>query len=167
MARCSPRRASAASSINYRLSPTVKHPEHISDVADAFAWVVENLGKSGAGDNASSAATPPAGASRPCWPPTSRTSRHKLSLGNIRGVIPISGVFDVSWDRMKDIFGDEASRKTASPMTFVKTGMPPFLVFYAEKEIAALGKQAEAFGEAVKGVKGEIEVKMIKDRDHS
>src|SRR6266850_6787199 len=30
---------------NYRLSPSVQHPEHIKDVARAFAWTVRNISK--------------------------------------------------------------------------------------------------------------------------
>ncbi len=33
--------------INYRLSPGVKHPEHIKDIARAFAWTVKNIEKYG------------------------------------------------------------------------------------------------------------------------
>src|SRR5262249_49807203 len=29
--------------INYRLSPKVRHPSHIEDVARAFAWVTKNI----------------------------------------------------------------------------------------------------------------------------
>src|SRR5262249_58671805 len=32
---------------NYRLSPKVMHPEHIKDVARAFAWTVRNISKYG------------------------------------------------------------------------------------------------------------------------
>lgn len=32
---------------NYRLSPAVKHPEHVEDVARAFAWVNQNIAKAG------------------------------------------------------------------------------------------------------------------------
>src|SRR5205085_1182220 len=32
---------------NYRLSPTVQHPEHIKDVARAFAWTCKNVGHYG------------------------------------------------------------------------------------------------------------------------
>src|SRR5438874_2403382 len=32
---------------NYRLSPQVKHPEHIKDVARAFAWTHRNIAKYG------------------------------------------------------------------------------------------------------------------------
>src|SRR5437870_10766742 len=30
---------------NYRLSPAVKHPEHVKDVARAFAWLYHNIAK--------------------------------------------------------------------------------------------------------------------------
>src|SRR5262245_28514392 len=33
--------------INYRLSPQVKHPAHIQDVARAFGWTHRNIGKYG------------------------------------------------------------------------------------------------------------------------
>src|SRR5581483_10396907 len=32
---------------NYRLSPQVKHPAHVQDVAKAFAWTCANIGKYG------------------------------------------------------------------------------------------------------------------------
>src|SRR5207249_1271476 len=32
---------------NYRLSPGVKHPEHVRDVARAVAWTKKNIGKYG------------------------------------------------------------------------------------------------------------------------
>src|SRR5437016_6619 len=37
------RRGIGAVVINYRLSPAVQHPEHIKDVARAFAWTHKNL----------------------------------------------------------------------------------------------------------------------------
>lgn len=33
--------------INYRLSPQVKHPEHIKDIARAYAWVRNNIARRG------------------------------------------------------------------------------------------------------------------------
>ena len=34
-------------SINYRLSPKAKHPAHITDIANAIAWIVGNIDKYG------------------------------------------------------------------------------------------------------------------------
>ncbi len=56
---------------NYRLSPGVKHPEHIKDVARASPGRTRTSPSTAAGPTAfSSAATPPAGISSRCWPPT-------------------------------------------------------------------------------------------------
>ena len=57
--------------INYRLTDgkgTVKHPDHIQDVAKAFAWVKDNCGKYGGSrrTSCSSAGTRPAGTWSPC-----------------------------------------------------------------------------------------------------
>src|SRR5262249_46160664 len=92
--------------------------------------------------------------------------KNKLSQADIRGVVPISGVFVVGGDRLRNIFGDADSSKQASPQTHVRAKLPPFLVFYGEKEIAGLGKQAEVFGKVVAKLDNDITVKMIKDRDH-
>jgi acetyl esterase/lipase len=90
---------------------------------------------------------------------------HKLGLNNIKGVVPISGVFLIS-TRLSKIFGDEEACKAASPMTHVRAKLPPMLILYADKEIAGLGKQAEAFGEALTKAKSEAKVVMIEDRNH-
>jgi acetyl esterase/lipase len=152
---------------NYRLSPKVKHPAHIEDVALAFAWTVKNLPRRGGNVKQIYISGHSAGGHLAALLATDERylKTHKLSLANIRGVIPISGVFTIS-NRQSEIFGDEASCRQASPMTHVKPKLPPFLLFYADKELGALGKQAEASGKAVQAVKGDIVVKMIADRDH-
>jgi acetyl esterase/lipase len=155
-------------SVGYRLSPKIAHPEHIKDVAQAFAWVVKNLGKRGANLHQIYVSGHSAGGHLAALLATDEDylKTYKLSTENIRGVIPISGVFNVSSARMEKIFGDEASRKKASPQTHVREKLPPFLLLYADKEMGGLGKQAEAFGAALKKAGGKAEVKMIKDRDH-
>ena len=60
---------------NYRLSPAVQHPAHVEDVAKAFAWTVRQHRqvRRQEGASCSCAATPPAGTSSHCWPPTRST----------------------------------------------------------------------------------------------
>jgi acetyl esterase/lipase len=155
-------------SVGYRLSPKIVHPEHIKDIAQAFAWVFHNMGKRGANVKQVFVGGHSAGGHLAALLATddSYLKKYKLSAADIRGVMPISGVFDVSNERLKGTFGDEESRKKASPLTHVKKDLPPFLVFYADKEIAGLGKQAERFGKALKEAGATAEVKMIKGRDH-
>src|SRR5262249_20728636 len=47
IARCLAERGIVVVLPNYRLSPAVRHPEHIKDVARAFAWTYENVGQHG------------------------------------------------------------------------------------------------------------------------
>lgn len=91
-----------------------------------------------------------------------------MSLKDIKGCIPISGVFMVGGGKgASEIWGDDADlRKKASPMVHVAKDLPPMLIFYADKELGGLGKQAEAFTAAIKKLDGKVEVRMIKDRDH-
>jgi acetyl esterase/lipase len=151
---------------NYRLSPKVKHPAHIEDVARAFAWVVGNIAKHGGNPKQIYLSGHSAGGHLAALLATDESylKTHKLSLADVRAVVPISGVYTVGGERLARVFGEDG--KQASPMTHVKGKLPPFLVLYADKEMAGLGKQAEAFGEAMKKAGSDVEVKVIKDRDH-
>jgi acetyl esterase/lipase len=152
---------------NYRLSPAVKHPEHIKDVAKAFAWVHANLGKDGANLEQIFVSGHSAGGHLAALLASDESylKEHKLGLDAIRGVIPISGVFTIS-SRQQSTFGDADSCKNASPMTHVREKLPPMLILYGDKEANQLGKQADAYGAALEKVKADARVEVIKDRDH-
>src|SRR5262245_28423513 len=78
---------------NYRLSPDVRHPEHVKDVARAFAWCRKNLGRYGAAADQLFACGHSAGAHLVALlaGDESYLKEHGLSNKAIRGVIPISG----------------------------------------------------------------------------
>src|SRR5262249_62104794 len=60
----------------------------------------------------------------------------KRSQADIKGVIPISGVYVITPGRaFEHAFGkDEAAIKAASPLAHVKERLCPFCLIYAEKE---------------------------------
>lgn len=155
-------------SVGYRLSPQVKHPAHIQDVARGFAWTAANIGKYGGNPGVLFVSGHSAGGHLAALLATDDDylRAEKLSLSNIKGAIPVSGVFVVS-PRMKNIFGEDAEVcKKASPQTHARQGLPPFLIIYGDSEIAGLGKQAEAFAPALKEKKVETSILMGKDRNH-
>src|SRR5262245_1955269 len=155
-------------STGYRLSPKVKHPAHIEDVAKGFAWTVANIGKHGGNPEAIFVSGHSAGGHLTALLATDEDylKAEKLSLKNIKGAIPVSGVFVVS-PRLKNVFGDdEEVCKKASPQNHVREGLPPFLILYGDGELAGLGKQAEAFAPALKEKKVEATIVMGKDRNH-
>jgi acetyl esterase/lipase len=157
-------------STGYRLSPKVQHPAHIQDVAKGFAWTVANIEKYGGNKDAIFVSGHSAGGHLAALLATDDDylKAEKLSLKNIKGVIPVSGVYVIVVStRMKDVFGEDADVcKKASPQNHVSEGLPPFLVLYAEKDLGNLAKQAEAFAPALKEKKVEATLLMQKDRDH-
>src|SRR5207237_768975 len=95
--KCLARQGIGAVLINYRLSPAVKHPEHIKDVARAFAWTVKHTvgyggnpdelflcGHSAGGHLVSLLATE-----------TSYLTNEGVPISAIKGVIPVSGVYRI------------------------------------------------------------------------
>jgi acetyl esterase/lipase len=155
-------------STGYRLSPKVKHPTHIQDVAKGFAWTVANLGKYGGNPDAIFVSGHSAGGHLAALLATDDDylKAEKLSLSNIKGAIPVSGAFVVT-PRLKDVFGDDAEVcKKASPQNHVREGLPPFLVVYADNDLGNLGKQAEAFAPALKEHKVEATLVKGQDRNH-
>ncbi len=164
-------------SAGYRLSPRqgqearpgqVKHPGHIQDVAKGFAWTVANISKYGGDPGAIFVSGHSAGGHLAALLATDDDylKAEKLSLSNIKGVIPVSGVFVIS-PRMKNVFGEDAEVcKKASPQTHVRDGLPPFLILYGDGERNGLGRQAEKFAPALKEHKVEATVVVGKDRNH-
>lgn len=153
--------------VNYRLSPAVKHPEHTKDVAQAFAFARADLKKRGADVSQIYVSGHSAGGHLCALLATDESylKEHKLSLKDVKGCIPISGVFTVGG--RAEIWGDdEEMRKKASPMNHVAKGLPPMLLFYGDAEDKGLGAQAEKFGEALKKVGSKAEVRRITDRTH-
>src|SRR5262249_30245350 len=66
----------------------------------------------------------------------------------IKGVVPISGVYDVPNGVLTNVF-DKFGQK-ASPIRFVREDLPPFLIFYADKDMIGCDKApSEAFCKAL------------------
>src|SRR5262249_46008618 len=61
LARSLARQGVGVAVVNYRLSPKVMHPEHVKDVARAFAWTAKNVAKYGGGPQRVFWCGPPAG----------------------------------------------------------------------------------------------------------
>ncbi len=125
---------------SYRLSPEVKHPEHVKDVARAFAWLHANIAKhEGSADRLYVMGHSAGGhlAALLALDPT-YLDELKVPRGAIKGAIPMSGVYLVTalpadtkgiLKIMPDAFGsDREVCHAASPVTHVKNATCPFLV---------------------------------------
>jgi acetyl esterase/lipase len=157
---------------NYRLSPKVQHPEHVKDVARAFAWVQRNIRKyHGDPDRLFVCGHSAGGHLCALLATDDRYLRAEgLSRSAIKGVIPMSGVYkipDTSW-LFNQAFGPALeSRKDASPLEHVQAGLPPFLVIYADNELPYCGKDdAEAFVQALRAKQCKVRSVEVSERTH-
>jgi acetyl esterase/lipase len=155
---------------NYRLSPGVKHPEHVKDVARAFAWTCKNIEKYGGRPDQLFVGGHSAGGHLSALLAVDDTylKAEGLSADNVKGVIPISGVYEIGDKFLPAVFGkDEELHKKASPMYHVKGGLPPFLILYADKDLPGCDKdQAEAFAKGLNDKSTKATTLEIKDSNH-
>lgn len=145
--------------ISYRLSPEVKHPEHIKDVARAFSWVYQNIEKYGGRKDQIFLAGHSAGAHLAALLALDGEylEEHGIPTSAVSGVICMSGVYDIrdmarnEWGKeiVESAFGDNADVwREASPITYTEGYAPPFLVVVAENDPLLLREEGKAFADA-------------------
>src|ERR687890_166815 len=95
-----------------------------------------------------------------------RSSRaNGVDVSAIKGVIPISGVFDIRV--VPEIFGkDEAFAKDQSPIDHVKAGLPPFLLTYCQWDYPVLAPQAEDFAVALRRSGNRVDTLYVPGQSH-
>jgi acetyl esterase/lipase len=124
---------------SYRLMPGSPHPAQIDDATAALDWVVHNIAKYGgdpkkiylSGHSAGGHLAAYVGLNQKFWP-------------NLKGVLALSGVYDVS-----AVGGFKSDGANASPMKHIQKGAPPFLVEYCENDYPDLPIQAREFNVAL------------------
>jgi acetyl esterase/lipase len=146
---------------SYRLAPKYPHPAQIEDVAAAFAWTVRHIAEHGGDTNRIFVGGHSAGGHLAALLAldTQYLATYQLSPRQIRGVLALSGVYNLSLEGQESVFGkDPAARRAAAPLSYVKAGAPPFLVSYCQWDYFSLPAQAREFhGALVKaGVASEL-----------
>jgi len=133
--------------LNYRLSPKVKFPAHVEDVAAAIAWAHTSLKKY----NGDPEKIFLMGHSAGCHLITLAVcdkqylEKYGLNQNNINGLITISGVFEIKTQEggatknyLGMVFGDDekvwGDATCQSHINKSKNDLPPFLVTWGEKE---------------------------------
>jgi acetyl esterase/lipase len=176
--------------VNYRLSPTVQHPTHIKDVADAFAWVHKHIGEYGGRNDKFTIMGHSAGGHLVALLATDDSYLKAVGLGreNIQGVVGVSGVYHITEVGLNTIgrrragstegppeatpfqriFGkDPDAARQASPISHLHAGLPPILVVYAQDDLPTLGLQAMAFDAALKANKCDTTLMKVDSRNHA
>ena len=92
---------------NYRLSPSAKHPDHVKDVAKAFAWMKANIAGYGGKIDHMFAMGHSAGAHLVSLLATDEQylRAEQCSIKDIRGVISTCGVYNIPDGELSVVFG--------------------------------------------------------------
>ena len=155
--------------ISYRLSPKVQHPDHIKDVARAFAWTHKNIGKHGGNPDAILVCGHSAGGHLVALLATDEgyLRSEGLTLKAIKGAIPMSGVYLITDNMLPAVFGKPAEGvRSPSPIKHVHEGCPPFLIVYADKDMPFCDATSTTFCKDLKNKKCTAEICEVKDRNH-
>lgn len=156
LARAFARAGVAVANMSYRLSrgdwrgeefssTGVQHPEHIKDVARAFAWLHSNADKYGLDKNNLFVSGFSAGGhlSALLAMDGRYLAAHNLSLSDIRAAIPVAGGYDmndyytaieegmgedVAVGHVLGVFGPREGLADASPLTYLQAASIPMLV---------------------------------------
>jgi acetyl esterase/lipase len=158
-----------AAVISYRLTPTVKHPEHIKDVSRAFAWLHENIKKYGGRPDELFVCGHSAGGHLVALLATDESylKAEGLALSDIKGVMPISGIYVIPDNFFNAVFGkDSDTRKKAGPLNDIHPGCPPFCILYGDDDFPTCGLVSESFCKAIKENNVSAESLEIKKRNH-
>lgn len=139
---------------SYRLGPKNKHPAQVEDAASAFAWTLKHIAEYGGDPKRIYIGGHSAGGHMAALLALDERylKAHQVSSKGIRGVVTLSGVFDLDiGDSQAAVFGkDRDFRRSASPLYHISQTAPPFLVTYCQWDYVPLGAQARQFWSALK-----------------
>jgi arylformamidase len=168
-----------AVTVNYRLTPQVRSPFHAQDCAAAVSWVYQNIAQHG-GDPDRLALTGHSAGGHLAALIT--VDQHYLAdvgvpASAIRGTVVISGATDLRLhsqttvftkrEHIEEAFGStEDELAASSPIVYIRSGLPPFLVIVAEDDPPGLREQGKTFADALRDADNEAIYVSIKGRDH-
>jgi len=163
---------------NYRLSPAVKHPTHVEDVARAVAWCHARAADYGADPDRFCIIGHSSGAHLAALVALDPTylGAHGLPTSTIRRVMGLAGVaydLDASYATgmagpfFGPVFGDDtACWHHAAPVRYVTPSSPPFLLVHGLSDTEAPPSSTEAMAEALQAVGVEARLALIPGEGH-
>jgi len=155
--------------------PSVRHPDHVRDVSNAYKWIVENIHTYGGDPDTIFLMGHSAGGHLISLMALDHTYLQNLKLPHtpIKGVIGLSGVYNLGrlkkqyfarWWYLYPFFGIEQTREllfSASPLTHVHKTDFNFLLINANFDMH-LPKDAKEFGDALQKFGVEVEKHVMK-----
>jgi acetyl esterase/lipase len=167
--------------INYRLQPDVTWQDQVRDVADAVAWVRANIAPFGGDPDCLFLMGHSAGTYLAAYVALrSKTlSDRAIPPSALRGVIAVSGAgLDLSDEETYKLGADPAYyeqrfagrgdwKRDASPLSYVTSNAPPFLILRAGNELPPLKRQSTLLDEALKKAGVESRLVIVPGQSHT
>ncbi len=168
--------------VNYRLSPEVKYPTHVNDIAAGIAWTRANIARHGGNPNKMVVMGHSAGSHLASLVAThpGPLGKQGLKVSDLKGAISLDGSgfnlverYNAGEEKIAAAYtrafgADPAVYADASPIQHVKpgAGTPPFLLTFV-KEGNVNHTQAKAFAERIQANGGKAELALIEGKDHA
>ena len=168
-------------SVNYRLSPAVRHPAHIEDVCSAIAWIQQHIARHGGDPRRIYLLGHSAGAHLAALAAVDQKRLREAGAkpSAIQGAILIDGAgYDVPRQmrtgtplaRVEGMYAeaftlDPAVQRDASPTLKVDRKPPPFLILHVKNRIDSK-LQSEGLARALESKGGTAEVVPVWGKTH-
>lgn len=156
---------------NYRLSPKAKFPAYLQDSATAFAWAHKHIAEYGGNASRLYIAGHSAGGyiALMLGMDTHYLEAQGLQPSAVAGYIPISGQTMTHYTVRDEQGGAKLAitADKAAPVHFARKDTPPFLVLYADNDMAARAEENAYFVALMKGAGNKLVTgQLITDRTH-
>jgi alpha-L-fucosidase 2 len=163
--------------INYRLAPAHRYPACVEDVERAIRWVKDHakeykvdperialVGESAGGHLVSMAGARGKGKTRvaavvPFYAPhdLELQARHRMALGDsLSALFGLTELNDAAWKTLKE----------GSPSSYVRQGMPPYLLIHGTKDPQVPYEQSLRFQAQMKSAGNQCELFTVPDGGH-
>lgn len=154
---------------SYSLAPKYQFPEPVRDAASVVSWVHDNIEKLGGNPDKIFLAGHSSGvqiAALAALDPHYLLF-HNLPTTVIRGVIALSGIYEVPPGFEYAFGASEESRAQASPSRFIREGAPPFLVVRGGHDTDIVVQQSPLFVARLKSAGISVEDEVYPEEDHN
>src|SRR5262249_35414513 len=132
---------------SYRLTPKFAHPAQPDDAKAAVAWIYHNIAKRGGDPNAIYISGHSAGAilTGDIGADLSWMDQMKIPRAAVRGIVPISGPYDLvgGWKELSEYIPTQEAAASASALRHVNAPAPLAIVAYGSLEERFMGTSTD------------------------
>lgn len=157
----------------YRLAPGHVFPAGLDDCLAALGWVGRHVGGHGGDPRRLFIGGHSAGGHYAALIAADRSAVERVGLeaGQVRGCLPLSGVFRFGEGsglsvRPRFLGADDRHERPASPVEQLRGALPPFLVAWGTRDFPHLIVQAGEFVGRLRALGAEVEALEMADRTH-